>query len=192
MKKGYLYLCITLFIFSFGCNKALLNSKKEIDTITDSLNYSWDAMIISDDQKIEDIKTLVEDISKTKNPDNSEIRELQKLSKVIRSKRFNEHSMDDSRKIDAYDMATDSLIMHTLHLLKNTPAIDTLAKTEHLKNLIMDADNNIIIYRIHYDNWARKFNEYLEQHQGKLRKMKKPYSGYTRRPLFELKSGMSN
>ena len=189
MKTGYLYLLIISVILSFGCNKALVNSKREIDLITDSLHTSWDAMIISDDQKIEDIKTLIEEISKTKNADNSELRELQQLSKAIRSKRFNEHTMEDSRKIDTYDMATDSLITYTFSLLKNIPSIDTVQKTIHLKDLIIDADNNIIIYRIHYDNWARQFNEYLEQNPGKLRKMKKPYSGYTKRALFELKSG---
>ncbi|HXA00522.1 MAG TPA: hypothetical protein VNW99_00960 [Cytophagaceae bacterium] len=192
MKKGCLYSFIALLILSFGCNKALIKSKREIDTITDSLNTSWDAMIISDDQKIEDIKTLVEEISKAKIPDNGELRELQKLSKKIRSRRFNEHTMEDSGKIDAYDMATDSLIMHTFTLLKNNPGIDTLPKTLHLKDQVMDADNNVIIYRIHYDNWARQFNEYLDEHQGKLRKMKKPYSGYTKRALFELKTGVRN
>jgi hypothetical protein len=165
-----------------------VNSKREIDVITDSLNYNWDAMIISDDQKIEDIKSLVEELSKSKTTDNSELKELQKLSKLIRSKRFNEHSMDDSKKIDDYDAATDSLIHRSLALLKNTPGIDTDPKVEELRDKITDADNNVIIYRIHYDNWARQYNTYLEEHHGKLRKMKKPYSGYTRRALFELKS----
>jgi hypothetical protein len=187
MAKGYLYLFIFLFILSFGCNKALVKSKKEIDLITDSLNTTWDAMVISDDQKIEDIKSLLEEISQKKGSDNNELKELQKLVKVIRSKRFNEHTMEDQGKIDAYDMATDSLITQTFALLKNTPATDTIPAIENLKDRIMGADNNVIIYRIHYDNWARQFNEYLEQHQGKLRKMKKPYSGYAKRPLFELK-----
>jgi hypothetical protein len=188
MKKGCLYLFSIAIIFSYGCNKGLVNSKREIDVITDSLNYNWDAMIISDDQKIEDIKSLVEELSKSKTTDNSELKELQKLSKLIRSKRFNEHSMDDSKKIDDYDAATDSLIHRSLALLKNTPGIDTDPKVEELRDKITDADNNVIIYRIHYDNWARQYNTYLEEHHGKLRKMKKPYSGYTRRALFELKS----
>jgi hypothetical protein len=192
MNKGYWYLFILLFIFSFGCNKALMNSKREINLITDSLNYSWDAMIVSDDQKIEDIKSILDDASKLESRENIQIRELQKLSKAIRSKRFNEHTMEDSKKIDAYDMATDSLITQTLSLLNNIPALDTLPKTKFLKEQIINDDNNVIIYRIHYDNWVRVYNDYLERHQGKLRKMKKPYSGYTKRPLFELKTGVGN
>jgi hypothetical protein len=187
MKKGCLYLFLISILFSFGCNKGLMNSKREIDAITDSLNFSWDAMIISDDQKIEDLKSLLEEMGTVKDIDITELKELQKLSKLIRSKRFNEHSMDDSQKIDSYDASTDSLIHRTFALLKTTPSLDTDPKAEALKEKITDADNNVIIYRIHYDNWARQYNTYLEEHHGKLRKMKKPYSGYTKRALFELK-----
>ncbi|MFL5729700.1 MAG: hypothetical protein ACJ75J_09475 [Cytophagaceae bacterium] len=145
MKKGCLYILFGFLLLSFGCNKALMNSKREIDVITDSLNTSWDAMIISDDQKIEDIKSLIEEIARTKEANMEELKEVQKLSKVLRSKRYNEHSMDESSKIDAYDMATDSLIHRTFALAKEIPGIENDPAAETLKEKIMDADNNVLI-----------------------------------------------
>ena len=176
--------------FSCANNKGTGGSKKkrlkyEATALSDSLDYSWKVMVDSDNEKLADIKRLLDEVSYTKEHDESEVQRLRKKQEALVNKRFSRGSMT-SQQIDAYDTATDSLLRETFALVNATPEMEKHSITNQLLADIQKEDNDVIIYRVRYDQWAKKFNEFLENNSANLEKLGSPYKDYTKQPLFQL------
>lgn len=195
MKKLRL-IFILLIAITFACErKSTTNEasgkkvdrvKKEIDVLVDSMDTAWKVMIQSDNEKLADIKRLLDEVSYTKKYDVLAHDSLVTLQKKLTSKRYDQKSMSVSQKIDAYDLATDSLIRAAVKLTGSTPNIESHPLAQTLLNDIMEADNKVVVYRTQYDRWAREFNNYVEKHDKQLEKLGEPYKSYEKRPLFSL------
>lgn len=160
--------------------------KQEIDLINDSLNASWNNMTNSDDQKIKDIKRLLDEVSYTGKYNVLLLDSLVALQKQLSIKRYDAVTMNDSQKIDAYDQATDSLLKATFRLVNTTPEIENHPIAKTLIEDIMAADNNLVLYRARYDRWVKEYNDYIKKQSGKLEKLGPPYSELKKKPMFSL------
>jgi hypothetical protein len=162
--------------------------KQEIDLINDSLNSSWNNMSASDDQKLKDIKRLLDEVSYTGKYNVLLYDSLVSLHKQLLAKRYDAATMSDSQKIDAYDQATDSLLKATFRLVNTTPEIENHPIAKTLIEDIMFADNNLVLYRARYDRWVKEYNSYVDRHSGKLEKLGMPYSTFKKKPMFSLQN----
>jgi len=187
------------FIFlSLSCERGSKESKEkpsgkkadkvklEIDADIDTLNFVWKAMIRSDDQKIADIKRLILEVSYTDRYDILLYDSAVAMQKKLSPKRYDQVSMADSKLIDSYDAATDSLLRLTMQLVGTAKGIEGHPLAEQLMNDIVEADNKVVRYRAEYDIWAKKFNKLLEDNDKQLKKLGEPYSSFTKKPLFEI------
>src|SRR4051812_8608591 len=106
--KNLIVFFISLTFLSLSCErKDTKNSmpppkktekvKIEVDQLTDSINKVWNIMIQSDDQKIADIKRLLQEVSYTDKPSTLELMRLQKMQEQLASKRYNQQTMADSK-----------------------------------------------------------------------------------------------
>ncbi|HEX8548441.1 MAG TPA: LemA family protein [Cytophagaceae bacterium] len=194
MKKLY-YLIIAVLFLAASCerkNKAVVSNKKvekvkqELDLLTDSLNGSWKTMIASDDDKIAAVKRLLEEISYTKKYDVLSLDSLKSLQEKLPSKRYTQENVIESQKIDAYDLATDSLLKRTFRLVNSTPDIENHPLAKTLAEDIIEADNKVVVFRARYDRWAKEYNTYIEKHEKQREKLGPPYNSYTKKGLFTI------
>ena len=194
--KNIIVIFIGLFFLAASCEKrggeenTTLSKpekvKKEIDLITDSLNRSWNNMSQSDDQKLADVKRLLDEVSYTNNYNLQQHNALVDYHKHVVALKYDPKTMEDSKKIDQYDIATDSLLRATFTLVNSTPDIESHPIAKTLVEDIMKADNDLVLYRARYDKWVKQYNEYVDKHDKRLKKLGAPYNTYDKRPMFSL------
>jgi hypothetical protein len=197
MKK--LFICLLtapLVFFCFSCEKKEVKNtetttvkteqiRMELGQLNDSINKVWTIMLQSDDQKIADIKRLLQEISYTDKPNTKELTIVQKMQEQLVGKRYDMETMTDSKKIDEFDMATDSLIKRTMLLSASTAGLEAHPLAKELVNDIMEADNNVVRYRTLYDTWTKIYNNTLQKYEKQLPELGEPYASFRKKPLFQ-------
>ncbi len=143
----------------------------EYQSLQDSVSVSWQNMIKSDDQKISDIKRLLDEVSYTKKYNLFLHDSLLQMHKILLLKRYTQRSMGESKLIDVYDNATDSIVKGVFRLVKTTPSIEQYPMAVNLMEEIIAADNNVVLYRVKYDNWAKTYNVFVDRNKEKLEKI---------------------
>lgn len=161
--------------------------KQLISLAEDSINNAWNEMMQSDNQKFQDIKRLLQEISYTSGHDAAKLEKLNQMTDSVKSLRYEMHTMTSS-EIDQYDAATGDLIKETFKLVSETPEMESHTITKTLQDDIMKADNELVQHRIHYDNWAKDYNRLIRENRTSLQEMGEPYSSLKEKPLFELPS----
>jgi hypothetical protein len=197
MKHLNIFFVLSIICFSFSCERKdtgnsnqppqkIEKVKMEVDQISDSLNKVWSMMIQSDDQKIADIKRLLLEISYTDKPSTIDLMQAQKMQEELAAKRYTQQTMADSKKIDDYDMATDSLIRKSMILTASTAGIESHPLAKELADDIMEADQDIVRFRKLYDDWAKRYNTCIDRNEKQLKKLGEPYASFEKKPLFQL------
>jgi len=190
MRYFYLILLSAFFCASCSGGKGFFSSrKKQVKTkyiaLTDSLDTVWKEMFASDDKKLEDVKRLLDEVSYTDTYDVHKLDKIKQMRENVFKVRYKPLTMT-SAEIDAYDNATDSLLYATYALVDANPEMKNHTITENLVNEIQAEDGKVIIFRVHYDHFAKEFNALLENNARRLEKMENPYNTYQKRPLFQL------
>lgn len=196
MKKSFLLLLLTGALI-YSCKQAEEKSKttsedsslspdslkSRITFLKDSANITWKEMIKSDDQKLSDIKRLLQELTYTKSYDPGKVAKLEALTDSVKAIRYTQTNLT-SEKIDQYDKATENLIKQVFLLVENNPEMASHTITETLKGDIMKSDNDVVNYRIRYDRWAKEFNGLLDNADS----LGEPYASDKKLMLFELQS----
>lgn len=195
MKRIVLSACC-LLLLAVSCEKKngegevslskIEKIKKEVDLLKDSTDNAWKAMNASDDLKFADIKRLLDEVSYTAGYNVALHDSVMTLQKQVLAGRYDAAGIRDSKSIDAYDQATDAVLKATFKLVNSTPNIESHPLAKTLMEDIMTADNNLVLYRARYDRWAKQYNDFLEKHEGKLKKAGPPYDALQKKPTFSL------
>ncbi len=159
--------------------------RAQFDILRDSADANWHRMQASDDQKLTDMRGLLQDRKQQPGLDAAQVRTLAQATARLKAVRYNRQSMASSALIDQYDAAQDS-VLHTLTPLA-APAGN--APTEHIRDYVEHiqlADASVVSYRAHYDAAAKAYNNYLQVHQQELNKLGGKYANLQPLPLFEL------
>jgi hypothetical protein len=157
----------------------------QFDILRDSADVSWQRMMGSDDQKLADVRALLQALKKQPRLDAAQVRTLTAQAARLKSLRYDRQSMSSSELIDHYDAAQDSVLKPLLQLAApngNAPTEPIRYYVEH----IMKADADILGYRARYDATAKAHNAYLLLHQAQLAKMGGKYAHLRPLSLFEL------
>jgi hypothetical protein len=159
--------------------------RAQFDILRDSADANWQRMMTSDDQKLADMRGLVQDLKQQPGLDAAQLRTVAQAASRLKTQRYDRQSMASSALIDGYDAAQDS-VLHTLTPLAapggNAPSARIRDYVEHIQL----ADANVVGYRAHYDAAAKAYNNYLLLHQAELAKMGNKYNTLRPLPLFEL------
>lgn len=199
MKALLLFSCLTLAVLPMckpdtaktATDTAAANPaspaevRAQFDILRDSADVNWQRMMGSDDQKLADMRALVQDLKKQPRLDAAQVRTLGQSATRLKPQRYDRQSMASSELIDHYDAAQDSVLRPLLQLAApdgNAPTAQIRDYVEH----IMKADADIVSYRAHYDAAAKAYNAYLLLHQAELAKMGGKYVHLRPLPLFEL------
>ena len=157
---------------------------KEIDVLKDSVEIAWKTMISTDDQKFQDIKRLLDEISYTNDYDVAQHDALLKELERVKSQRYDESL--NLEALDRYDVLTDSLIRQVYMLKSKSKEIVQHPLADQLVEDInhLNSQEIMVAQRMNYDRWASSYNEYLKKHRKKLEKKGEPYASLKERPRF--------
>jgi hypothetical protein len=192
MKNIFIF-AIFLTCLSVSCKQSRnANRIKDMDSLksmfmglTDSVDVSWKAMIEKDDNKISNIKRLLQEVSYTKTHNQSLLDSLQRLQTTLTSKRYTPETMA-SERIDAYDLATDSLVTALPRLMASVPNIESYPLCAELNQEIQAANESVLVERIHYDKHARAYNQFVKEYSKELKEV--GYENLQPKMLFQLGS----
>ena len=156
-----------------------------VNQLEDSAQAAWKFMIEADDQKIAYTKRLLDEISYT--PKYNVIKHAKLVEKCVKlkAKRYDMANFS-SEKIDKYDTATDSLLKEVKALVLSTPNVENYPLCSELLNDISALDNDVVMHRVKYDNWAMKLNKILADHSEELKSLGKPYDNLQPKGTFQL------
>ncbi len=159
--------------------------RAQFDILRDSADINWRRMMASDDKKNDDLRELLQDLSKYPNANQAQLAGLRTARARFAKQRYTRQSMASSPLIDRYDAAQDSVLKIVLPLA----APDGNAPSERVRDYveaIQLADANVVSFRAHYDAAAKAYNNYLQVHHDDLDKLGGKYANLQPLPLFEL------
>ncbi|GAA4504572.1 hypothetical protein GCM10023172_30960 [Hymenobacter ginsengisoli] len=159
--------------------------RAQFDILRDSADVNWRRMMASDDKKNDDLRELLQDMSKYPGANQAQLASLRAARARLPKQRYDRRTMASSALIDRYDAAQDSVLKIVLPIA----APDGNAPSERVRDYveaIQLADANVVSYRAHYDAAAKAYNNYLQVHGEELQKMGGKYAGLQPLPLFEL------
>ena len=151
--------------------------------LNDSVTRTWQRMTDSDDEKISNVKRLLQEISYTKVHNRALLDSLLRMQTALPAKRYTMETMV-SEQIDAYDQATDSLLQQIPRLMASVPDLESYPLCAKLSQEIDSANQAVLMNRIHYDKYAKLYNQFIREHADALEK-----TGYAKqkpKPLFQL------
>lgn len=160
--------------------------RAQFDILRDSADVSWQRMMASDDKKIDDLKVLLQNLSKYPAANQAQLEGLRIARAHLKAQRYDRRSMASSPLIDRYDAAQDS-VLKAVYPLAAPGGNAPLAQVRDYVEAIQQADANVVRYRSHYDYNAKAYNAYLQVHGDELSKMGGAYAGLQPLPLFEVK-----
>ncbi len=144
--------------------------------ISDSLHANWNAMIKSDDQKFENIKRLLQEISYTSKYNHLLHDSLDKACNEVKGTRYTQETKD-AQAIDKYDALTDKYISRVMALAGSTPELPQHPLAEELISEINEANTNTLIkLRVNYGRWVVINNEFVKAYKKELTAAGPPYS----------------
>ena len=153
-------------------------------SINDSLDARWKVLIAEEDQKLEDMKRLLKEISFTPRYNKTKLQELQEKLETVYEMRFQPQSMT-SEQIDRYDSASSALKQEIISFAQNHPDIEQYPLMGQLIDSIEASDQRVLFHRVRYDNFARDYNHFLEGNREYVRKV--DTTGlHNKRTLFQL------
>lgn len=158
--------------------------KTDMDQLLSELDGAWNEMIASDDQKIENLQTLLARIGRGKNFNKKELSDLISAQSKLKAQRYDRQGIVSVAAVDAYDSVQVKLLDATNKLVEesNITATDTIAV--QLANKIQDDDSRVPIQRGHYDKAAKNYNQFLKDYEPQIRKLGPPYSELKPMPTF--------
>ena len=159
----------------------------KVTQLEDSAQTAWNNMIQADDQKIAYTKRLLDEISYTPKYDVVKHAKLVEKTNNLKNKRFNENNFS-SESIDKYDQATDSLLKEVKQLVITTPDIENYPLCNELINDITKLDNDVVMQRVKYDNWAMQYNNLITQHKEELKALGKNENELQEKSTFQLEN----
>lgn len=157
--------------------------KLKLDSSIILASSTWDSVIITDDEKMANIKRLLDEISYCDGANDRKLKKLFKFHKSVIEMRYTKDNIT-SELIDAYDNAQDSLISETNTLAETTPNIEAHPLAIELMDEIIKADGMTVSKRGDYDMWTKQINNSIKNHSDLIKGLGLPYSGYTKKGIF--------
>jgi hypothetical protein len=158
--------------------------KADIDSLIQLTETQWNTMIASDDQKLDNLQTLMARIGRDKKYDKKALTDLIAARNQVKAQRYDRQGIANVAAVDAYDSLQIKLMDATNDIVSKSELTQRDTVAASLVNNIQEEDSRVPILRAYYDNAAKAFNQYLLDYQPQLQKLGPPYNTLQRMPLF--------
>ena len=153
-------------------------------SLNDSLTARWEVIVADEDQKLADMRRLLQEISYFPIYNKARLDTLQQQLQQVYEMRFDPETLT-SEQIDRYDSAASALKTKIIQFAQEHPDVEQYPLVGQLIDSIEAADQRVLFHRVKYDNYARDYNAFLETNREFVRKI--DTTGLHReRTLFQL------
>lgn len=167
---------IVILLLAFACERGKKAEKvvsvdslrTQLQVLNDSLYKDWHEMKASDDQKLNYVKRLLQEMSYSYQYDKALHDSVLRVQEELFASRFQNPYQVRSEKIDAYDASTDRLILLLNQFIQASPEHEKCSLCKELYTDIKKANDDVIIYRKHYDEKVRAYNDFIKKHKDEL------------------------
>ncbi|MBT9393795.1 hypothetical protein KLP40_11535 [Hymenobacter sp. NST-14] len=193
MKRFTSLLLLLTALLSASCNRtpkpldpaSAEAVRVQLNILRDTVAASWSEMLASDDAKLRDTRQLLRELTAQPGPDRAQLAQLQYANDRLPGRRYNQLTMAESARIDAYDAAQDSLLQ-VVYRLALPADREPSPMVKELTARIQAADADLIAYRVHYDQAVTRFNDYLVEHASELQQLGGAYATLEPLPRFTI------
>jgi hypothetical protein len=187
-----LYIFLALILTGPACSrKAKLTGeyidslKRNYKSLATSVDTSWNSMMNEDNRKLAYLKKLLNEVSFTNNYDSIKLASLQLRLNDLKSIRYDQYSLKESRRIDLYDSLTIQLVPEIEKFATSNPKYDKFPLMKELIDAIDELDNAVLFKRSHYDNSVDQFNDFVNANLDALKEIY-PDSDLNNKPVFRI------
>ena len=167
---------IVLLLFVLGCGtkttEKAVSGAGNIDhlkltfvEISSELDSAWSTLEHDDNEKLFEMKRLLDEVSYTNVFDAEVHKQLEEQVELLKSIRYDRQSMADSDRIDKYDSATQYVMSKVISFAQDNPQFENYPLMKELINDIMEADHQVLFFRTSYDNAAREYNSFISDNE---------------------------
>ena len=154
-------------------------------------NYSgadscWNAMMGSDDGKIQNMDRLAGELLLVDGCDSSSLLKTRSAISGLKAMRYNRQNLRDPGLIDRYDSACTALITALKNEVRRNPKAEQYQIINQLVTEVSVADDSVLFYRKEYDRFADRLNLSLKKNRKKLQNELKTPDSLRPFPVFRL------
>jgi hypothetical protein len=161
--------------------------KTEYQQIQTQLDTTWQTMMEDDDEKIFYLDRLLDEVSYTGDYDEELYKSLKEQVAHLKEQRYTRQTMANSTEIDLYDEATRKVMLEVIAFAREHPQYERYPLMEELIYDIQQKDQNVLLYRMDYDDAAKAYNRFIEKHEELVKEIENKEE-VEPLPLFELQS----
>lgn len=152
--------------------------------LSDSLTWAFQTMMQDDDNKIIHMKQLLDEIQKSGNYQEDTLHSLYRSMAELQAKRYDSISLADFKTVRTYDSMAYAISEAVIELAEEHPDFSHNPVMMVLVDQIVDANNSILLYRLHYDRLSQEFNHFLEEYRSMIATMDSSGIPVQKRPTF--------
>ncbi|AYA35953.1 hypothetical protein D3Y59_02125 [Hymenobacter oligotrophus] len=160
-------------------------ARAQLEVLRDTVNSRWKQMMNSDNQKLVATTAVLAELQRLPGTNAAQAKQLAQANERLLGLRYDQQTMSASERIDAYDLAQDSVLQAVYTLAQ--PHYDNNQDVQSLTETIKVADSEVAGYRVRYDQAVKRYNSYIQLHEQALKKAGRKYAKLQPLPLFELK-----
>lgn len=192
-SKYSFWLTILLVAVAAACNRtpkpldpaSAKAVKLQLDVLQDTVASRWSEMIASDDAKLSATRQVLRALAEQPGANRPQVLQLSQANDRLARRRYNQQSMRESARIDAYDAAQDS-VLRAVYAVASPAAGQPDEFIRNLTEGIQQYDDAVLGYRVRYDQAAKHFNDYLQLHRAELAELGGKYAKLEPLPLFTI------
>jgi len=174
MKRESIIFGILILLVVVGCTrsgkKGTEISSRKIDSLRSHFEFlqselalNWTVMMEDDDEKLFSIKRLLEEVSYTGTYNEKQFNLLMANLESVKNHRYDQRTMVRSEHIDEYDSMGTLLISEVIEFAQHHPEFDNYPLMAELVNDIMEAQHEVLFFRVRYDNVVFEYNIFIEE-----------------------------
>jgi hypothetical protein len=153
-------------------------------SLSDSTNAYWQILIAEEENKLDNIKAVLEELSREPIVNKARYDSLYEQLQRLYEMRLTAEELS-SEKIDRYDSASSALKNGIIDYAQNHPDVERIPLVTSLLDSVETADQRMLFHRVRYDNYARDYNNFLDGNREYIRQI--DTTGLARkRGLFQL------
>jgi len=190
MKNLFVFLTFLTF---FSCHQKISKNDNAIDSLglelkndMSAMGSFWILMINSDDNKISNLKRLVEELKLVDGSSEEDLNGIKAKIESLEASRYSRNSMQNSSSIDFYDSLTNSAISEVRRAINVNPNAVKFQIINQLIAEIQAADDSVLHFRKQYDRSVDSYNSFFKINLDKLKSKRPELDSLKMYPVFRL------
>ncbi|MGD1892274.1 MAG: hypothetical protein ACFB15_17005 [Cyclobacteriaceae bacterium] len=196
--RGTLWLSFVLIIGSIGCSTTINRQGEHVSVeqfdslrttyyrLNDSLNYAWNSLKLSDEEKLVHLDQLIKELDKDDLVGADTLNFLEQMVKELREIRFDSITVANASQVQKYDSLTGVISDSLVYLTDHFPEGEENPAVLYLTDKIISENSSVALYRLRYDQVSRDFNRFIEENKELMSSLDSTGQPVFRRPMFRL------